>query len=57
MLTDVIAVQAGHVEEPVARQDAIGRPEQNHEETELAVAQRHGLATGVPRRRVLTSKR
>src|ERR1700741_3313045 len=45
---DVIVVQARHVEELVARKHAIGRPEQNHEETELAVAERDGHAVAVP---------
>src|SRR6266850_5567742 len=42
-VVDVVAVQAGHVEELVARKNAIRRPEENYEEAELAVAEPHRL--------------
>jgi hypothetical protein len=39
-VVDVIVVRAGHVEELVAREHAIGCPEENHQETDFAVAER-----------------
>src|SRR5882672_9254332 len=40
-VVDVVAVQAGQVEELVARKDAMRRTQENDEEAELAVAEAH----------------
>src|SRR5229473_7873151 len=40
-VVDVVVVQAGHVEELVARKDAMRRAEEHNEEAELAVAEPH----------------
>src|SRR5882762_2999792 len=46
-VVDVVAVQARQVEELVARKNAIRRPEEDHEQAELAIAERYGLALAV----------
>src|SRR5258706_8291155 len=40
-VVDVVAMQAGHVEELIARKDAMRRAEENDEQAELAVAEPH----------------
>jgi hypothetical protein len=39
----VIVVQARHVQKLIARQNAIGRPEQHDKQTELAIAESNDL--------------